>query len=87
LAVVMSGMIAKLNNVGAFRCREWWSVRRADLGGGRDFRSGWMGAGGGDVCVPLADDHRTGGSRGLAALNPDGEGEGNQDLAGQFRRN
>lgn len=84
--MLMSGMIAKLNNDGAFHSREWWSVRRADLGSGRDSRSGWMGAGGVDVCVPFTDDQRTGGSRGLAAFNPDGEGEGNQDLAGQFRR-
>jgi len=82
----MSDMTAKLDNDGAFNIWEWWCVRCADLGSGRDSGIEWMGAGGGYVCVPFVDDHGMGCSRGLAALNPDGESEGRQELADQFRR-
>lgn len=82
----MSDMTAKLDNDGAFHRWEWWCVWCADLGSGRDSRIGSMGVGGGDVCAPVADDHWTDCSRGSAVLTSDSESEGNQDLAGQFRR-
>lgn len=98
----MSGMTAKLNNDGAFHSREWWCVWREDMGGGGDSWIGWMGlggvgwkgalqgwwtgTGGGEVGVPLADDHWTGGSRVHSVLKPDGESEGCRNLTDEFRR-
>ena len=96
----MSDMTAKLDNDGAFNIWEWWCVRCADLGSGRDSGIEWMGAGGvgwkgavpgcwngtggGDVFVPAADDHWMDSFGIPAALKPDSESEGNRELTGQF---